>query len=116
MLIGGTALLAAIAGAAGYVALNRPPELAGQWMLPNGSFWMVQQNGRELKIEETHYDSKQVWKRGAGTVDKNQVTFFLDTVYGAPHRFEGTLALSSDLRVMSGTVKTRSLQPLIRCR
>ena len=105
LLIGGAAVLAVIAGAAGYVALNRPPELAGQWMLPNGSFWMVQQNGRELKIEETHYDSKQVWKRGAGTVDKNQVTFFLDTVYGAPHRFEGTLALSSDLRVMSGTVK-----------
>jgi hypothetical protein len=104
MLIGGAALLAAIAGA-GYVALNRPPALSGQWMLPNGSFWMVQQNGRELKIEETHYDSKQVWKRGAGTVDKNQVTFFLETVYGAPHRFEGALSLSSDLRAMSGTVK-----------
>jgi len=105
VLIGGTALLAAIAGAAGYVALNRPPELAGQWMLPNGSFWMVQQNGRELKIEETHYDSKQVWKRGTGAVDGNQVTFFLDTVFGAPHRFEGALSLSSDLRAMSGTVK-----------
>ena len=105
VLISGAAVLAAIAGAAGYVALNRPPELSGQWMLPNGSFWMVQQNGRDLKIEETHYDSKQVWKRGAGTVDRNHVTFFLETVFGAPHRFEGALALSSDLRTLSGTVK-----------
>ena len=105
VLISGAAVLAAIAGAAGYVALKRPPELSGQWMLPNGSFWMVQQNGHDLKIEETHYDSKQVWKRGAGTVDGNQVTFFLETVFGARHRFEGALALSSDLRTMSGTVK-----------
>jgi len=105
VLISGAAVLAAIAGAAGYVALNRPPELSGQWMLPNGSFWMVQQNGRDLKIEETHYDSKQVWKRGAGAVDGNQVTFFLDPVFGAPHRFEGTHAVSSDLRVMSGKLK-----------
>ena len=105
LLIGGAAVLAVIAGASGYVALKRPPELSGQWMLPNGSFWMVQQNGHDLKIEETHYDSKQVWKRGAGTVDGNQVTFFLETVFGARHRFEGALALSSDLRTMSGTVK-----------
>ncbi len=39
-------------------------------MLPNGSFWLVQQNDRQLTIEETHYGSKQVWKRGAGSVDK----------------------------------------------
>ena len=99
------ALVAAVAGVAGYVAYNQPPQIAGQWMLPNGSFWIVLQNGRQLTIEETHYESKQVWKRGAGTVDRIRVTFFLDTVYGAPHRFEGSLVLSSDARAMSGTVK-----------
>lgn len=99
------ALVAAAAGVAGYVALNRPPQLAGQWMLPNGSFWIVLQNGRQLTIEETHYESKQVWKRGAGAVDGNRVTFFLETIYGTPHRFEGTLMLSSDARAMSGTMR-----------
>ena len=105
VLAGIAALIATIAGVAGYIAFNQPPQIAGQWMLPNGSFWIVLQNGHQLTIEETHYDSKQVWKRGAGTADKNRVTFFLETIYGAPHRYEGTLTLSSDARAMSGTVR-----------
>jgi hypothetical protein len=105
LLAGIAALIATIAGVAGYIAFNQPPQIAGQWMLPNGSFWIVLQNGHQLTIEETHYDSKQVWKRGAGTADKNRVTFFLETIYGAPHRYEGTLTLSSDARAMSGTVR-----------
>ena len=109
VLAGVAALVAAAAGVGSYVALNQPPQLAGQWMLPNGSFWIVLQNGRQLTMEETHYESKEVWKRGAGTVDGNRVTFFLETIYGAPHHFEGTLVLSSDARAMSGTTREANI-------
>lgn len=105
LLVGIAALVSTFAGIAGYVAFNRPPQISGQWMLPNGSFWIVLQNGHQLSIEETHYDSKQVWKRGAGTVDKNRVNFFLQMIYGTPHRYEGALMLSSDAHAMSGVIR-----------
>jgi hypothetical protein len=105
MLAGAAIVLAAIAGAAGYLVYDQPIQLAGQWMLPNGSFWVVLQDGRRLTIEETHYDSKQVWKRGAGTVDGRRIDFFLETIYGSPRRYEGTLNVASDTRSMSGRVR-----------
>jgi hypothetical protein len=74
-------------------------------MLPNGSFWVVLQDGRRLTIEETHYDSKQVWKRGAGTVVWLRVEFFFETFYGLPRRYEGTLTVASDPRSMRGVVR-----------
>ncbi len=105
MIAGAAVLVTAIAGAAAYFAFNQPAQVSGRWTLPNGSFWIVLQDGHRLTIEETHYDSKQVWKRGAGTVNKNRVDFFLDTIYGSPHRYEGTLNLSSDANTMSGVVR-----------
>jgi hypothetical protein len=104
-LLAGAAIVVVIAGSAGYLVYDQPLQLAGQWMLPNGSFWVVLQDGRRLTIEETHYQSKQVWKRGAGTLDGRRIDFFLETVYGSRHRFEGTLAVASDTRSMSGTVR-----------
>jgi hypothetical protein len=95
----------ALAAIAGYVVYDRPLELSGQWLLPNGSFWVVLQDGRRLTIEETHYESKQVWKRGAGTVDGRRVDFYLETIYDSPRRYQGTLTVASDTRSMSGTVR-----------
>jgi len=105
VLAGTAALVATIAGIFGYAALNQPAQLAGQWTLPNGSFWIVLQDGRRLRIEETHYDSKQVWKRGAGTVVRRSVDFSLETIYGAPRRYVGTLDIASDAQTMSGVVR-----------
>ena len=102
---GAAIVVAAIAGAAGYVLYDQPPELSGQWMLPNGNFWVVLQDGRRLTIEETHHESKQVWKRGAGTLNGRRIDFFLETIYGSRHRFEGTLTVASDTHSMSGTVR-----------
>lgn len=98
-------LLLAIALFAGYRQLNHPPDLAGQWMMPNQSYWIVLQNGTQLTIEETHYESRQVWKRGAGSVTKNRVTFFLSTIYGPIQRYEGTLTLAQDARSMNGVIR-----------
>jgi hypothetical protein len=105
LLAGAGIMLVAVAGTVGYFVYRQPLELSGQWMLPNGSFWVVLQDGRRLTIEETHYDSKQVWKRGAGTVDGRRVEFFFETIYGLPRRYEGTLTVASDTRSMSGVVR-----------
>jgi hypothetical protein len=104
LVAGLSAFLATIAAVAGYITFNQPPAISGQWMLPNQSYWIVLQSGDQLTIEETHHDSKQVWKRGAGSVKQNRVTFFLATIYGAPHRYDGTLVLSPDARSMNGVI------------
>jgi len=67
-LVGGIAAVL-VAGGALYLARGaRPIDVSGRWNLPSGSFWIVVQDGSHLTIEETHYDSKQVWKRGSGTL------------------------------------------------
>ena len=104
MLAGAGVLIGALAAVAGYKALSRPPDVSGRWNLPNGSFWIVVQDERGLTIEETHYDSKQVWKRGNGTVHDDRVEFGLDLVYGVG-RYEGTLRLSRDGTTLSGEVR-----------
>ena len=107
-----TFVLAAIAivgiAAAAYGVLHRSADVSGRWNLPNGSFWIVTQQGRRLTIEETHYDSKQVWKRGSGTIDADRVDFALDLVHGGPRRYEGALTLSADRNTMSGEVRDAS--------
>jgi hypothetical protein len=104
LLAGSAAAVLMLAVVAGYFASDHTPQIAGQWMLPNGSFWFVLQNGGQLAIEETHYESKQVWKRGTGTLEKQRVTFNLETIYGPAHREDGTLALSADRSTLSGTI------------
>jgi hypothetical protein len=107
-----TFVLGAIAAvgiaAAAYEVLHRPANVSGRWNLPIGSFWIVTQNGKRLTIEETDYDSKQVWKRGSGTIDRDRVDFALDVVYGGPRRYEGALRLSPDQNMMSGEVRDAS--------
>jgi len=51
----------AIAGVAGWHYASGPPDLDGTWDLPNGSYWIVEQAGRDLTIQEVHYDSREVW-------------------------------------------------------
>jgi hypothetical protein len=100
----GVALLAPLVTLAHWL-LDRPPDLAGRWNLPNGSFWIVTQEGQTIAISETHYDSKQVWKRGVGDVSADRVQFTLDLVHGAPRRYEGRLRVSSDNNTLSGEVR-----------
>ncbi|HET7158601.1 MAG TPA: toll/interleukin-1 receptor domain-containing protein [Burkholderiales bacterium] len=98
----GVAILAG--AAASYSLRTRPAEVSGRWTMPNGSFWTVVQNGSALAIEETHYQSKEVWKKGSGTVQHDRIRVSLNLVYGAPRRFEGELRLSSDSNTLSGEI------------
>ena len=100
----GGVLLAALAGFGAYRMLSRPPDVAGRWNLANGSFWTVLQDGRNVAIEETHYESKQVWKRGSGVLQDDRLDFALELVYDKG-RYEGTLKLSPDRNTLSGDVR-----------
>ncbi len=97
----------AAAGAAGWVYLSRPPDLDGTWDLPNGSYWIVDQAGRDLTIQEVHYESGEVWKKGRGSIDGDAVDFKLDLVFQAGYSTEGRLRISGQGRRLTGTAITR---------
>jgi hypothetical protein len=68
----------------------------------------VQQDGRSLVVEETHYDSRQVWRRGTGTLlDDRRIEVELSPVFDPPERLRLSyrLRLSSDARTLSGEVR-----------
>ena len=99
------ALLTGVVGAAVYRALTRPGDIAGRWKMPDDNVWYVTQDGRSVTIEETHHQSKQIWKRGSGRMRKDRLRFRLDLVYGGPRLYEGELRLSADGNMLSGDVR-----------
>jgi hypothetical protein len=120
ILAGGAIVLAGVVAAA-YKARNRLPDVSGRWNLPKGSFWIVTQDSDRLTIEETHYQSKEVWKRGNGTVSREGIEFVLDLLYGGPRQWAGSMKLSADKNTMSGVVRdvvsgTKSSLTLTRVR
>jgi hypothetical protein len=89
--------------------MRKPADVSGRWNLANGSYWTVVQTGPQVSVEETHYQSKEVWKKGTGTVRPDGIRVVLDLVYGAPIRYEAELQLSPDGGSMQGQViDTRS--------
>jgi len=99
-------LLVLGAGGALYFGSRGPADVSGRWNLPSGSYWVVVQNGASLAIEEVHYESKQAWKRGQGTITGRDVTFDLELVFGGPHSYRGVLALAGSGATLSGTMET----------
>lgn len=101
-------LAAGAAIALGALALQsrrqRLPDLTGRWDLPTGSFWLIVHDGDRFTIEETHYESKQVWKRGVGTIEDGTIRYTLDLVFDRRLPEEGTLRLSGDARTLSGDI------------
>jgi len=97
----------AIAGVAGWHYASGPPDLDGTWDLPNGSHWIVEQAGRDLTIQEVHYDSREVWKKGQGSIDGDSVEFRLDLVFQPDYYTEGRLRISGDRRRLTGVAVTQ---------
>lgn len=87
------------------------PELAGRWDLPSGSYWIVVQEGKRLRIEETHYQSREVWKRGSGTIEEAGVRVALDWVFERLPTETGMLGLSADGRTLSGELRSPGTEP-----
>jgi hypothetical protein len=99
------AALAALAVAAWlFLRPAPPPDVSGMWHLPNGSFWVVTQIDRRLTIEETHYESREVWKRGTGELVDDGLDFELDLVFQEGYHFSGHLGLAGNGTVLTGTV------------
>jgi hypothetical protein len=91
--------------AAGVWVVSRPADLAGRWQLADGSHWIVQQSGRELRIEDVHYESRQVWRQGSGRIAGDRVEVELRYVFHPEASLAGTLQLSRDTRSLSGTLR-----------
>lgn len=103
--------VAAIVGGLLYQRTRRLPDITGRWELPGGSFWIVVQDGRRLRIEETHYQSREVWKRGTGRVEKASIQVSLDWVFERMPPQTGTFRLSADGRTLSGELRVPDREP-----
>ena len=78
----------------------------GLWHLPSGSLWTVTERGGRLWVEETHYDSRQVWKRGPGEVDNDRLRVTLRLVFqDADFRYLHELRLADDRQTLLGSVR-----------
>jgi hypothetical protein len=96
-------LLVLLAGGAGFHWLTRVPDLAGTWTLPDGSHWVIGQRGRDLTVEEVHYESRQVWKKGTGHLARDAVEIRLQLVFNNPrYRYVGRFTLDRDARTLTG--------------
>ena len=109
LLAGLAAISAVAAGSAWWLASRaRIPNLGGTWMLPSGSYWTVEQAGRQIEIRETHYQSREIWRRGTGRLAADgTLQAELLPVFDPPERLrlEYRLTLSADGRRLSGEVR-----------
>jgi hypothetical protein len=107
--LAGIVLAAALGG--GWYALRPPPPppppLEGVWKLPSGNTWTVWKEGAVYRVEETHVESKQVWKRGTGSVQgADAFVVDLDLVFdrnSVKYRYE--LRIAAEGKVLAGTVR-----------
>jgi hypothetical protein len=104
-----TLLVAAVTAGAWYAMRPAPGSpLEGVWNLPTGSFWTVWKDGAGYRVEETHYESKQVWRRGTGeATGANGFVVDLVPVFEPPgrFRFRYELKLAANGTVLAGTIR-----------
>jgi hypothetical protein len=96
-------LLVLVAGAAAWQWWARVPDLAGTWLLPDGSHWVIRQQGRDLTVDEVHYQSREIWKKGTGRVGRDAVELTLQLVFNNPrYRYAGRFAIGRNGRTLTG--------------
>lgn len=97
--------LAGVAVAAGlYVWSARPSDVAGVWYMTNGNVWAIVQDGRQLRVDETHRDSHEVWRKGVGEVNGKRLSLSLDLVFQQGYHYTGELELVDSGASMTGTL------------
>jgi len=101
--------LALLAGSAalvlaGYGIWQRmtPPSISGEWTLDDGSRWWIRQEGSALRIEDVHYDSREVWRAGSGRVTDSTVEVDLQYRFQKGVSLRGSMALSADGHILEG--------------
>ena len=85
-----------------WFSYSRTPDLNGTWYLPDGGYWSIQQNGRDIKIDVVHHDTHEVWQRGRGIIHGGALSFHLDLVYQSGHSVEGQLTIDSHSKRLTG--------------
>lgn len=81
-------------------------DYAGLWYMPNGGYWSVREKDGRLWVEETHHDSGQVWKRGHGNFDGDELRAELALVFDHEEfRYLHRLRLSADRQTLVGEVR-----------
>lgn len=106
------AAVAVIGASAWFLQRDEPREkYTGVWYLPDGSYWSVQSRDGDLVVEETHYDSREVWKRGIAEVNGDAFTVALDLVFQQqPFQYLHTLRLSDDDQYLLGSMRRSDQQ------
>lgn len=87
-----------------FVWSTRPQDVSGVWHLANGNVWTVTQDGDRLGIEETHRDSREVWKKGVAALRGKRVEVELDHVFERGYHYTGELQLGDNAATMTGTI------------
>jgi hypothetical protein len=98
------AVAALVIAAGGYAWWRRTPDVSGVWYLANGNVWAVTQDGDRLTIEETHHESREVWRKGVATLHGRRVEVELDLVFERGLRYAGELQLAGDAATMTGSI------------
>jgi hypothetical protein len=104
-LLGLAGAAAVIAAAAAWYAYAPAPKLSGSWRLQDGSTWIIEQTGNEVAIKVVHYQSREVWQRGSGTIAGKELAFKLDQVFQPGYGLAGELRISDDARRLDGTAR-----------
>lgn len=96
------AALALIVGT--FVWWTRPPDVSGVWHLANGNVWAVTQDGDRLTIEETHRESREVWRKGVATLRGKVLEVELDLVFQRDHHYKGDLHVAGNGATLTGAI------------
>jgi hypothetical protein len=81
-------------------------DYSGLWYLPNGSYWLVRENDGQLWVDETHYESRKVWKHGPAEIVNGELRVQLELVFSREaFRFLYQLRLTDDWQSLTGSVK-----------
>ena len=96
------AAIALIAGV--FVWSKQPPDVSGVWHLANGNVWVVTQDGDRLTLEETHRESREVWRKGVATLHGKVLEVELDLVFQRDYHYTGELHLAGNGATLTGAI------------
>lgn len=85
------------------------------WHLANGNVRAVAPAGDRLIIEETHRDSREVWRKGVGTLRGKVLEVELDLVFQRDYHFAGELELDAHGTTLKGAITLQrdgSVEPM----
>lgn len=101
-ILAAAAALALIAGI--FMWSTHSPDVSGVWHLANGNVWVVTQDGGRLTIEETHRESREVWRKGVATLHGKVLELELDLVFQRDYHYAGELHLAGDGATLTGAI------------